>query len=66
LRKGDVVISVDGTPVRNAADLRNRIGLKRVGESVRVGILRQDRSTELVIKVGPGDVQDAGARRQLP
>jgi Do/DeqQ family serine protease len=66
LRKGDVVISVDGTLVRNAADLRNRIGLKRVGESVRVGILRQDRSTDLVIKVGPGDVQDAGARRQLP
>ncbi|MCC7017362.1 MAG: trypsin-like peptidase domain-containing protein [Rhodospirillales bacterium] len=66
LRQGDVVVAVDGTSVRNATDLRNRIGLKRVGESVRLGVLRQDRALDIVIKVGPGDMQNAGARRPLP
>ncbi len=34
LRQGDVVLKVNGDPVRNSADLRNRIGLVRVGETV--------------------------------
>lgn len=34
LRQGDVVLKVNGDAVRNSADLRNRIGLVRVGETV--------------------------------
>jgi serine protease DegQ len=40
LRVGDVVVSVDGKPVTGAADLRNTIGMLRVGTEVRLRILR--------------------------
>lgn len=40
LRSGDVVVAVEGRPVRSATDLRNRIGLLRVGTPVQVAILR--------------------------
>ncbi len=38
---GDVVISLDGKSIRNASDVRHRIGLLPVGEKVRFEILRE-------------------------
>lgn len=43
LRAGDVVIEVDGRPVRGASDLRNRIGLLRAGTEVELRLLRNGR-----------------------
>ena len=40
LAAGDVVTTVNGNPVRGAADLRNVVGLLRVGEKVALGVLR--------------------------
>ncbi len=40
LRPGDVVVAVNGRPVRRAADLRNAIGLLRAGTRVRLEVLR--------------------------
>jgi len=37
---GDVIVSVDGQRVKSAADLRNTIGLKRSGDTVRVDVIR--------------------------
>jgi len=44
LSPGDVVVSIDGSEVRGAADLRNRIGLKRIGDEVELVILRDGRN----------------------
>jgi Do/DeqQ family serine protease len=43
LRPGDVVVAIDGIEVQGAADLRNRIGLKRIGDKVELTILRDGR-----------------------
>ncbi len=43
LRAGDVVIALDGEPVRDAADLRNEIGLLPPGERVKLEVLRNGR-----------------------
>ena len=40
LKTGDVVVKVDGNPVHNAADLRNTVGLMRIGQTVTLDILR--------------------------
>ncbi len=40
LKAGDVIIAVDGKPVRNSSEVRNSIGLMRVGEHVKMEILR--------------------------
>jgi len=40
LRPGDVIVAIDGRPVRTSADVRNAIGLLRVGDVVAMAIDR--------------------------
>ena len=47
LRSGDVITAVDGRRVRNAADLRNTIGLLGIGQTIEVEILRDGRRQTL-------------------
>ncbi len=44
LRVGDVILEVDGRPVRNTADVRNRVGMVRVGQDIYMTILRDGTS----------------------
>ena len=48
LKRGDVVVSLNGRKVRGSADLRNQIGLAAIGDSEEFRILRK--SKELVLK----------------
>jgi serine protease Do/serine protease DegQ len=52
LREGDVVLSINGRPVRDGGGLRNTIGLLEVGEAVRLEILRDGKPLTLEAKVG--------------
>jgi serine protease Do len=40
LRKGDVITRADDRPIRSAAQLRNLVGLARIGEQVRLTVER--------------------------
>jgi Do/DeqQ family serine protease len=40
IRTGDVITSVNGQPVKSNSELRNTIGLLRVGDKVEIGLLR--------------------------
>ena len=40
IHTGDVITSVNGTPVKSNSELRNSIGLMRVGDKVEIGLLR--------------------------
>ncbi len=40
IRTGDVITSVNGQPVKSNSELRNTIGLLRVGDRVDIGLLR--------------------------
>lgn len=40
LRKGDVMLSANGRPIRGSADVRNRVGLTPIGEEIALGIER--------------------------
>ncbi len=40
IRAGDVITSVNGQPVKSNSELRNTIGLLRVGDKVDIGLLR--------------------------
>lgn len=67
LRTGDVVIAVAGEPVRSAADLRNKIGLLRVGDSIELTVLRDGETmtirTEIVESQRLQLKGDGGVRR---
>ena len=47
LREGDVVVAVDGRPVRRAADLRNKVGLSPVGDRISLTIVRDGRERDV-------------------
>jgi serine protease Do/serine protease DegQ len=51
LRVGDIVTEINGKPVRDAATLRNSIGLLRVGQEVKLTVLREGKSKNLLAKV---------------
>jgi len=40
VKTGDIIISVNGITMKNAAELRNTIGMLRVGDKVEIGLLR--------------------------
>ena len=40
LKAGDVITSINGQSVKSGSDLRNRIGLLRLGETVDIGFIR--------------------------
>jgi len=53
LRKGDVVTMADGHPIRTAAQLRNLVGLARIGQAVRLTLERDGSPTNIVVRVAP-------------
>ena len=47
VRSGDVIVSLDGRAVASSSDLRNAIGLLRVGARVRLDVLRKGKQLTL-------------------
>jgi serine protease Do len=67
IQKGDVVIAANGTPIRSAAQLRNKIGLTRVGYPVEFTIERNGATHTVSLDVAPAADSTATvppARRQ--
>ena len=58
LEPGDVIIGIDGQNVRSAADLRNKIGLKRIGDEVELEIVRSGENRRVAVVIGPVGEQD--------
>jgi Do/DeqQ family serine protease len=48
---GDVMVAIDGHEVTGSADLRNRIGLVRVGGKVTVTVLRNGKRKDFEVRV---------------
>jgi serine protease Do/serine protease DegQ len=55
LLPGDVVISVNGKAVENAAYLRNQVGLTRIGEPVKLDIIREGKRMTVTATVAERD-----------
>jgi len=66
IKTGDVVIAVDGREVVSAADLRNRIGIRRVDETVKLTVLREGRETNVKVTIGPRTEQLAQSQAPAP
>lgn len=63
LQVGDIVVAVHGRPVHDADDLRNAVGLLRVGQRVELEVLRRGKQRTVTAKVGEPELTRAeGAR----
>jgi len=59
VKAGDVIVKVNGEPIDNSADLRNTIGLMRIGEKVAVSLIRDGKTIDLEMVVG--EIKEASA-----
>jgi serine protease Do len=55
IRKGDLVVKADGTPIRSAAQLRNKVGLTPVGKTVQLTIRRDGSLQNKEVAVAPAE-----------
>jgi Do/DeqQ family serine protease len=69
IRAGDVVTAVNGKPVKDAAGLRNAIGLLSIGDKVDVALLRDGKPRRVTAVIGErdtaGDVEAASLHHGL-
>jgi Do/DeqQ family serine protease len=52
IQAGDVIVKFDGKPVRSSAELRNMVGLKRVGERASLELIREGKPISVTVTIG--------------
>jgi len=62
IKLNDIITSVNNHPVRTNSELRNAIGLLRIGDKVEIGLLRDGKPRKVTAMIGqPSDVAGASA-----
>jgi S1-C subfamily serine protease len=51
LKSSDLVVAVDGAPIHSAAELRNRVGLSRIGDSVTLTVDRGGSERNVSVRI---------------
>lgn len=61
IQQGDVILLFDGTPIRRYTDLAPLVGLKKPGEAVEVGIVRDGKRIRLDVVLGERQATQSAA-----
>jgi serine protease Do len=66
IESGDVITSVNGTPVKDARDLAKKIGAQAPGETVKLGVVRKGAEKTVTVTLGtiPDDREARADRGQ--
>jgi len=65
IRTGDVITSVNGQPVKSNSELRNAIGLLRVGDKVEVGLLRDGKPLRVTATISDTSASTLGPAESI-
>jgi Do/DeqQ family serine protease len=60
LREGDLIIAVNNKQVSSATELRNHIGLLRIGERVKITLIRKGRIRHLYARIADNNQVEGG------
>jgi serine protease Do/serine protease DegQ len=66
LAVGDIILAINGRTIDSSADVRNRVGLMRVGSSVDITILRENREQTLRVTLEPPRVEQVRGGKLHP
>lgn len=66
LKTGDIILTANGHDIENFAQLRNLVGLMRVGEKVELKILRDNKPQNVTVIVGKSTEQTASTSELSP
>jgi serine protease Do/serine protease DegQ len=62
VKTGDIIVSVNGVPVKSAHELRNSIGMLQIGDQVEIGLLRDGKPRKVTALVAErGETESANA-----
>jgi serine protease DegQ len=62
VKAGDVVVALNGAPIADSTELRNRIGLTRADETVKLGIRRDGLPIDVDVRVVAAEPERAATR----
>ena len=65
IKAGDVITSINGKTIANSTELRNSIGLLRIGEKIEIGLLRDGKPRRVTATIGERSGADADAAAQI-
>ena len=65
IQAGDVITSINGRNIANAADLRNMIGLLRVGEKVELALVRDGKPRRVTAVIGERNTSGAAGAAEI-
>jgi serine protease Do/serine protease DegQ len=63
LQVGDVILEIEGKPVRNSSDVRNRVGLLRVGAEITMTIWRDGHTFKRSITIEPDRLEQLAGEK---
>src|ERR1700728_1677590 len=62
VKTGDIIVSINGVAMKDAGELRNTIGMLRIGDKVEIGLLRDGKPRKLTALIAErGDLETANA-----
>src|SRR5690349_11016546 len=64
IHKGDIVVAVDGRPIRSATQLRNSVGLTPVGSRIQLTLTHNGAEHTVSVEVGPANDGAVANERQ--
>jgi S1-C subfamily serine protease len=53
MHQGDVIVTIDGSTVRSAGQLRNKVGLMPVGQMVKLSFEPLGATQEVTLEIAP-------------
>jgi len=66
LKPGDVIVAIDGRPTLSTGALRNAIGVRKIGDHVKITYIRDGKEKTTRCKVGTPDAGFASAGKSNP
>jgi serine protease Do/serine protease DegQ len=65
IKAGDVITSINGKQIANSTELRNSIGLLRIGDKVELGLLRDGKPRRVTAVIGERSGASADAAAEI-
>jgi Do/DeqQ family serine protease len=63
IKTGDIITTINGAPVKSPAELRNTVGLLRVGDKVDVGLLRDGKLQRVTAVIAQSPTVESPVRK---
>jgi Do/DeqQ family serine protease len=64
LRSSDLIVAVDGAPIHNASELRNRVGLAQIGDELQLTVDRSGAERSVGVRIEQATAERQSVRRR--